>query len=87
MSQPAYSEDDLKRLSWQCRRGIKEVEVLLAPFFERFFRDLAPQDQALFVSLLEEADVAMFEWFTRRAEPPTPELRHIVDVILARMAS
>lgn len=87
MAQTAYSEDDLKRLSWQCRRGIKEVEVLLAPFFERFFRELSPQDQALFVALLEESDVDMFEWFTRRAEPQDPDTRHIVNVVLTRMAS
>lgn len=86
MSQ-GYSEQDIKRLSWQCRRGIKEVEVLLAPFFERFFTQLNPQDQALFVALLDESDVDMFEWFTLRSKPEDPDTRHIVDVILTRMAS
>ena len=30
-------EDRKRRLTWQCRRGIKEVEVLLGPFFEKYF--------------------------------------------------
>ncbi|PIE41138.1 MAG: hypothetical protein CSA49_05100 [Gammaproteobacteria bacterium] len=46
-----YSEDELKRLSWQCRRGIKEVEVLLAPFFENHFAELSDADKQLFVEL------------------------------------
>ncbi|MDX1694973.1 MAG: succinate dehydrogenase assembly factor 2 [Ketobacteraceae bacterium] len=87
MSPSGYSDNDLRRLSWQCRRGIKEVEVLLAPFFERHFGGLSARDQDLFVALLEESDVDLFEWFTTRAKPQDPELRHIVDVILARMAS
>jgi antitoxin CptB len=86
MSQ-GYSEDDLKRLSWQCRRGIKEVEVLLAPFFERFFTQLSAEDQARFVAFLEESDVDMFEWFMQRSKPEDPDTRYVVDVILARMAS
>ena len=86
-SQPLYTEDELKRLSWQCRRGIKEVEVLLAPFFEKHFSDLSEQDQKLFVALLDEQDVEMFEWFTLRAEPADPDMKHIVNVILTRLAS
>lgn len=87
MASTGYSDDDIKRLSWQCRRGIKEVEVLLAPFFERHFKALTREEQALFVALLEESDVDMFEWFTTRAKPEDPDLRRIVDVILTRVAS
>lgn len=82
-----YSEDELKRLSWQCRRGIKEVEVLLAPFFENHFAELSDADKQLFVELLEEQDVDLFEWFTVRAEPKNPQLKHIVNVILTRLAA
>ena len=87
MSNTNYTEDDLKRLSWQCRRGIKEVEVLLAPFFERHFLALSPQDQQVFVAMLEEPDVEMFEWFTQRAEPQDPDFKRLVNVILTRLAS
>lgn len=82
-----FSADQLKRLSWQCRRGIKEVEVLLAPFFERFFAELAPAEQDDFVALLEEADADLFEWFMQRSVPEDPRTRQIVDVILSRMAT
>ena len=40
--------DHYRRLAWQCRRGIKEVEVVLVPFFEQHFMALSLADQALF---------------------------------------
>lgn len=80
------AEGHYKRLAWQCRRGIKEVEVVLAPFFEQFFSTLDMADQERFEVFLKEADVDMFEWFMRRSTPDTPENQYMVDLILARMA-
>lgn len=74
--------DHYRRLAWQCRRGIKEVEVVLVPFFERHFMALSPADQALFEKLLEEQDVDMFEWFTTRTLPEQPDLARIVKMVL-----
>jgi len=79
-------EDRKRRLTWQCRRGIKEVEVLLGPFFERFFGDLSEADQDLFEVFLKEEDAYLFEWFTLRSKPSDPQLAYMVDVILSRMA-
>ncbi len=87
MTDVSFTQDDLKRLSWQCRRGIKEVEVLLVPFFERHFLALDPIDQGIFVSLLEQHDVELFEWFTRRSIAENAELQRMVELILARLAA
>lgn len=73
---------DPKKLSWQCRRGIKEVEVLLCPYFERHYESLPTEDKQLFARFLEEQDVDMFEWFTTRSRPSDPELARMVDMIL-----
>ncbi len=74
--------DKARRLAWQCRRGIKEVEVVLLPFFEQHFLNLSGQDQALFEQLLNEQDVDMFEWFTKRTLPEDPALARIVSRVL-----
>ena len=75
-------EDQYRRLAWQCRRGIKEVEVVLVPFFEKHFLSLSRQDQMLFEQLLLEQDVDMFEWFTKRTLPDEPDLARIVKMVL-----
>lgn len=78
---------DFKRLQWQCRRGIKEVEVLLLPFFETQFNQLDRDDQQLFECLLACHDVDLFDWFTGRGKPEDLELARLVDAILQFVGS
>ena len=79
-------ENRKRRLTWQCRRGIKEVEVLLAPFFEQHFDSLTDTEKDRFEMFLKEQDADIFEWFTMRIVPENPEMAVMVNVILARMA-
>ncbi len=79
-------EDRKRRLTWQCRRGIKEVEVLLGPFFEKYFDTLSSADQDSFEAFLKEQDADIFEWFTMRVKPANSQTAAMVDVILSRMA-
>ncbi len=79
-------EDRKRRLTWQCRRGIKEVEVLLVPFFEKYFDTLSAADRDGFEAFLKEQDADIFEWFTLRVKPADPQTAAMVDVILSRMA-
>ena len=81
-SSPDALAQHYRRLQWHCRRGIKEVEVLLVPFFERHYLALSSADQALFEKLLDQHDVEMFEWFTHRSLPEAPDLARIVKMVL-----
>ena len=78
----AQEEFNRGRIQWDCRRGIKEAEVLLLPFFERHFDQLSLEDKRAFVALLTQHDVDLFEWFTLRSEPDDPDLNRIVKLIL-----
>lgn len=80
----SIEEFNIGRIRWDCRRGIKEAEVLLLPFLDRFFADLSLEDKRAFVLLLKEHDVDLFEWFTLRSEPEDPVLRGMVRMILER---
>jgi antitoxin CptB len=78
-----YSETDINRLRWHCRRGMLELDVLLIPFLEGPFADLAPEDQQLFERLIAGEDQDLFSWFMRSAIPEDPQLKRMVDLILA----
>ena len=78
---------DMGQLAWQCRRGIKEVEVVLLPYFEQFFSSESEDRQALFVKLLSCHDPDLFEWFTYRSKPDDAELAEIVAHVLQRLAT
>lgn len=80
-----YSEEDVRRLTWQCRRGMLELDVLLLPFMQEAFANLAPADQQRFVKLLECEDQDLFGWFMQRDEPRDEDLKRIIRIVLARV--
>lgn len=80
-----YSEDDIRRLTWQCRRGMLELDVLLVPFMQEAFTGLAEDDQVRFVKLLDSEDQDLFVWFMQRSEPEDADIKRIVNIILERV--
>lgn len=80
-------EQQKRALRWQCRRGIKEIEVLLIPFLEQHFEQESETLRTAFIALLEQADLDMFEWFTHREAPDDSQMELIVNVILERLAT
>jgi len=76
-----------RQLVWQCRRGLKELDVLLEPFMEEHYRDLDAKDQALFKRLLAEEDVDLLAWFMQYLPPEDPDMVHIVHVVLRALAT
>jgi len=80
-----YTEEDIRRLAWQSRRGMLELDVLFVPFVNEAFRDLDKEDQDRFVKLLECEDQDLFVWFMQREEPADPDLNRIVRIILDRV--
>ena len=73
---------DPRRLRWQCRRGMLELDQLLLPFLDTGFASLGPAEQGAFVRLLGQRDPYLSDWFMGRAAAPDPELRALVALIL-----
>ncbi|WP_271273330.1 FAD assembly factor SdhE [Aliamphritea hakodatensis] len=80
-----YTEEDVRRLQWQSRRGMLELDVLFVPFVEEAFSDLDEADQDRFVKLLACEDTDLFVWLMEREEPVDPDLQRIVRIILDRV--
>jgi antitoxin CptB len=80
-----YTEEDVRRLRWQSRRGMLELDVLFVPFVEEAFSGLALEDQDRYVKLLTCEDVDLFVWLMEREEPEDPDMKRIVRIILDRV--
>lgn len=74
------------RLSWDCRRGMKEVEILLNPFRETQFAALSRPEQETFLDLLDGDDADLFAWFTGDTRPAEPALSAMIECVLAHAA-
>ncbi len=80
-----YSEEEIRRLTWQSRRGMLELDLLFVPFMEREFRGLSEQDKDTFVRLLTGEDQDLFVWLMRRGKSDDPQLQAMVELILQRV--
>ncbi len=80
-----YTEEDIRKLQWQSRRGMLELDVLFVPFVEEAFRGLALEDQERFVKLLACEDQDLFVWLMEREVPSDPDIHRMVRLILDRV--
>ncbi|WP_151669530.1 succinate dehydrogenase assembly factor 2 [Nitrincola schmidtii] len=80
-----FNEEDFRRIAWQCRRGMLELDVLLEPFAKEALPNLASEDQQRFVKLLACEDQDLFVWFMERDQPEDADLQRIVRIILERV--
>ena len=66
---------------WRCRRGTKEMDLLLQHFVAEHYDHLTPAEQTAFRCLLDQADPDIMDWVTGKAEPPTAVIKHLIDIM------
>lgn len=71
----------IKELRWQCRRGMLELDILLARFLEKRYAELTEEEQAQFVKLLSATDPELYAWLVTATESPPIHLETIVHAI------
>ncbi len=72
---------ELSRLRWRCRRGMRELDELLARYVERRLPQATPRERDAFASLLELSDPELFGYLAARPPSPPPADPDLVDVI------
>lgn len=78
---PCPRPEELGRLRWRCRRGMKELDVLLTRYLEKQYGAASPAAQAAFRELLEEPDPVIYAYFLGRVRPSSPILSAVVERI------
>jgi antitoxin CptB len=79
----AGAAGELGKLRWRCRRGMRELDVLLTRYLDDAYRSEPPEGQAAFRRLLEAPDPVIYGYFLGRDQPPDPVLRALVERIAA----
>ncbi|MGR6439716.1 FAD assembly factor SdhE [Proteus mirabilis] len=72
------------RINWACRRGMRELDISIMPFFENEYDTLSDDDKRLFVRLLECADPDLFNWLMNHGRPDDENLYYMVKLIQER---
>lgn len=72
---------DRGRLRWHCRRGMKELDVLLQRWLDRCHETASSDDRASFEAFLELPDPELAGYLLRD-EPAPARFRNLLAVML-----
>ena len=66
---------------WRCRRGIREMDLLLQQFVTNQYSDLSEKEKQAFLDLLDESDLDIMDWIMERKEPVSTDFKSLVGKI------
>lgn len=75
------SDSNYRRLAWQCRRGMRELDELLLGFLARGYAGLDSGGRAAFTRLLTYPDAVLLELLMGRMAPADKDAADIVRAI------
>ncbi len=75
-------EEQIGKLRWRCRRGMKELDLLLTRYVDERYSQAADAEQAAFRRLLELQDPTIHDYVLGRDAPSEPELRSLIARIV-----
>jgi antitoxin CptB len=69
---------EANRLRWRCRRGMRELDIVLSRFLDEDFAQLSPAQRAQFATLLDVSDPDLYDWVLQRGAPPPAEFQALI---------
>ena len=75
------SEAELNRLRWRCRRGLRELDVLLVRYLDKRWATAPEEERAAFRALLELPDPELADLCLRRSVTPVSTITRLVAEI------
>jgi len=81
MSVPSAT-DEIPRLRWQCRRGMKELDALLVAYLERRYPSADPAEKSAFAAFLALPDPVLIDYLLNRQPVEDPAIANVVEHVL-----
>lgn len=77
-------DPELSRLRWRCRRGMRELDMLLLNYLDNSYVDAEPAEQQAFRRLLTTPDPDILALLTGRALADDEHLIYVIKRLLER---
>lgn len=71
----------LRKLKWLCRRGMRELDILLECFIDKYNLPLADGEWPEFESLLQVEDDQLWDWLQNASSENATPYREILFAI------
>ena len=75
---------ELSRLRWLCRRGMKELDVVMTGYLENYYLEANESDQQSFKTLLEMQDPDLFALLVGRTESTDQKISEMLRFLKSR---
>jgi len=72
-----------RQIRWRCRRGARELDLLLSAFVDRHYHALNDAERRRFDRLLQSPDPQLSDWLCHNAQPADPQIAALVKRIRA----
>lgn len=70
------------QLRWRCRRGMRELDVLLMKFLELRYEGLSQAQKETFEAVLELQDPDLYAMLTGKLIPESTEVQEMIGLFL-----
>ncbi len=72
---------EVKRLRWQCRRGMREMDMLLERWLDTHFASASASVKSHFAALLQTEDDLLWDWLMGKGAPDNVERAALITQI------
>jgi antitoxin CptB len=79
-------DEAVRKLLWRCRRGMKELDVVLERYARAHLEAASEEERRVFARLLDLPDPDLAEYFLGHAIPDDPALAHLTRLITTHRA-
>ena len=69
------------RLAWRCRRGMKELDLVLAGYLRDHWPAAPAPERAVFARILELPDPLLAAYLMEREIPADPDLQRVLAIL------
>jgi antitoxin CptB len=73
--------EELGKLRWRCRRGMKELDLLLTRYVDEQYSGAPAELKEAFRALLDAPDPLIYAYCLGQARPASPHLSAVIERI------
>ena len=78
---------DMSRLRWRCRRGTKELDIVMNRYLQERYETASAEEQGSFNQLLDIEDPIIFDWLMDKTQSEDDNLQALVEILKGIMAT
>ena len=71
--------EQINRLRWKCRRGMRELDLLFKEFSEKDMLDLTIEDNAIFNAILDYDDQTLYDFIFKKISLGSSEHEEFIE--------